>query len=208
MMDEDRGCHEEREPAEGTFEESSGVEWIDLRMKRLQINSSMCKHGLSLQFHAASECEEFVATFNAEFSSAKGSFEDCIQMAIYATRKAHADVWRDSTKLDWIVSALLANATQSLLSDNIADVAVAGVHTSFASFFQQWLDLKCHNTLYCIDWVRIRDLFYADERTLRSYLRGRCSSCSCLGEVEQGNVSVPSGTTKNVGWIDGHQYDD
>ena len=69
-------------------------------------------------FSAAYECEDFVSTFNAEFSTAQGPIADCFQAAIFAT------------KMDWIVSAFVANATQFLLSGDITD---AGVRASFAA---------------------------------------------------------------------------
>eukprot|EP00985_Skeletonema_marinoi_P012363 scaffold5949_cov90-Skeletonema_marinoi.AAC.1 len=69
--------------------------------------------------------------------------------------------------MEWIVSAFVANATELLLSGNIADVAAAGVRTSFAIFFEQWIALKLYHNQYAIDWQLIHDLFYADERTLR-----------------------------------------
>jgi len=160
---------EAREPAEGS---------LDLQMRRLQIGSGVCKHGMVLPFYAASECEEFVETFNVEFSAAQGPIADCFQAAIFATRKNYAEVWKDSAKMEWIVSAFVASATQFLLGDNI--VPAAGVRTSFASFFEQWIALKLHGTQLTIDWVQISNLFYADEQTLRGYLRERCTSCTCL----------------------------
>ncbi len=181
VMDEDRGFSEAREPAEGVSGSQTGSESLDLQMQRLQICRSTCRHGLILPFHAASECEEFVATFNAAFFVAQGSISDCFQAAIFATRKSHAEVWKDSEKMEWIVSAFAASATQCLLSGNTVDVVAAGVRTSFASFFEQWIALKLHNNQYAIDWKLIRDLFYADERTLRCFVRERCTSCLCLG---------------------------
>jgi len=181
VMEEGRGSNEAREPAEGVLESQTGLESLDLQMQRLQIGSGKCKHGLILPFHAASECEEFVATFNAEFSAVQGPISDCFQASIFATRKSHAEVWKDAAKMEWIVSAFVANATQFLLSGNIADVAAAGVRTSFASFFEQWIALKLYHNQYAIDWQLIHDLFYADEQTLRGYLRERCTSCPCLG---------------------------
>eukprot|EP00986_Skeletonema_menzelii_P019288 scaffold27502_cov177-Skeletonema_menzelii.AAC.1 len=170
-MDEGRGSSETREPAEGESES------LDLQMQRLQIGSVACKHGLILPFHAASECAEFVTTFNARFSAAQGPISDCFQAAIFAARKSHPEVWKDSSKMKWIFSVFVANATQCLLSGNIA----AGAHASFASFFEQWVALKLHHNQYAIDWNLIRNLFYADEQTLRGYLRERCTSCSCVG---------------------------
>lgn len=181
VMDEDRESNEAREPAEGVSESQTVSDSLDQQMQRLQIGSGTCRHGLILPFHAASECEEFVATFNAAFSVAQGSISDCFQAAIFATRKSHAEVWKDSEKMEWVVSALAAHATQCLLSGNTVDVAAAGVCTSFASFFEQWIALKLHNNQYAIDWNLIRDLFNADERTLRCFLRERCTSCLCLG---------------------------
>ena len=181
IMDEGRGSNEAREPAEGVMNSQAGSESLDQQMQRLQIGSGMCRHGLILPFHAASECEEFVATFNAAFSVAQGSISDCFQAAIFATRKSHAGMWKDSEKMEWIVSVFAANATQCLLSGNVIDVAAAGVHTSFACFFEQWTAFKLHNNQYAIDWNLIRDLFYADEHTLRCFVRERCTSCLCLG---------------------------
>ncbi len=181
VMDEGRGSNEAREPAEGTLESQTGSESLDQQMQRLQIGRGTCSHGLILPFHAASECEEFVATFNTAFFVAEGSISDCFQAAIFATRKSHAAVWKDSEKMEWIVSAFAASATQCLLSGNTVDVAAAGVRISFASFFEQWTALKLYNNQYAIDWNLIRGLFDADERTLRCYVRERCTSCLCLG---------------------------
>lgn len=148
---------------------------LDLQMQRLQLGDIVCKHGLVLPFAAASECEEFVATFNAEFAVAQGNISDCFQAAIYATRKKYAKVWCDSVKVEWIVSAFVANGIAYFLNGD----SRASCRTSFASFFEQWIALTLHKTQYAIDWTQICQLFYGDERTLRDYLKER-TSCNCL----------------------------
>ena len=199
-MGEGRGSNNEsREPAEGELGSQEVLESIDRQMQRLQIGGGACNHGLIFPFHASSECAEFVTAFNAHFSASQGPISDCFQAAIFATRKSHPDVWTDISKMEWILSAFVASATQLLLSGNIADVAAAGVHASFASFFEQWIALKLHKNQYAIDWNLIRNLFYADEQTLRGYLRERCTSCLCLG-VDVGSNTVTTGEN-NIGMM-------
>ena len=172
-MEEGQGSNNEaREPVEAE------LETFDLQMRWLQIGNGVCKHGIVFPFDAAAECEEFVETFTAKFSTAQGPIADCFQAAIFVTRKNYAEVWKDLAKMEWIVSAFVASATR-FLSYNI--IAAAGARTSFASFFEQWIALKLHGTQFTIDWVQIHNLFFADEQTLRSYLRERCNTyCTCL----------------------------
>ena len=200
-MGEGRGSNNEsREPAEGELGSQAVLESIDRQMQRLQIGSGACNHGLIFPFHASSECAEFVTAFNAHFSAAQGPISDCFQAAIFASRKSHPGVWNDITKMEWILSAFVASATQLLLTGNIADVAAAGAHVSFASFFEQWIALKLHKNQYAIDWNLICNLFYADEQTLRGYLRERCTSCLCLG-VDVGSSAVTASGENNIGMM-------
>lgn len=151
------------------------LESLDLQMQRLQIGNT-CKHGL-VPFAAAAGCEDFVATFNSEFTADQTRrVADCYQAAIYATRKKYADVWNDAAKMEWIVSAFIANGVDYFLK---GDSRASSYHASFACFFEQWMALTLHQTQYSVDWGQICHLFYGEQQKLRDYLRDH-TSCTCL----------------------------
>ena len=146
---------------------------------------SRCNHGLAPSHqHPQSRvtssndlqtCKWFLQAFVTEFDGTAGDF----LAAYHATKEKCALVWNDLSKMEFVVSFLLACGTGKVLEGNIK---IACKYAALASYFEQHIQVEFLNTRAFPNWPKIRELYAADMHTLVSFLKKRIP-CSCLDET-------------------------
>ncbi len=167
-------------------------ESLEAQMQMLQIShshgSSMkCGHGWTDEISPI--CHEFIKTFIDEFLS-KGSALESFKAADMATALEKFDEVY-STKLESIVSILVAVGTESYLD---GDNVTAQMFAVVSSYFEELIAVDIEKTKAVLCWAKVCELHGADEHTLASYYRKRIP-CSCLDEKYEEVKSV-----KKIGW--------
>ena len=158
-------------------------ESVEAQMQQLVISAlspELCRHGFphyslspSLSPGDIKICTEFInAYIDAFFSPDKKGFTD----AYNATEEEYADVY--DSKLDTVVSMLLAGGTLCILQGNNRD---AHLYASLASYFEEYIEV-CHRETKVVGHLsKTCELLSADRHTLISYYKKRIP-CSCLDE--------------------------
>ena len=157
-------------------------ESIETKMQRLMINaasSNICRHDcLHLSDSEAKIYVEFIQAFIAVFHS-----KDHVVGGLLAAQEATIDEYADvyNSKLDKIIAMLLSYGTQMILNGNNRH---AQLHAMLAFHFEEIMAMCLHGTIAKgtkdpINWLKICELYDADDHTLVSYYRKR-TPCSCL----------------------------
>ena len=169
--------------------------------ERLMLSAAsptLCRHGyppLSLDNYKI--CREFIDAFVTSFLS-QDVAGDGFRTATTATIDKYAVVY--SSKLDTVVSMLLArgthrmllaNGTHSILEEN---KRIAQLYASLAAYFEDYMAVRLHKTKAFPNLSKMFELLNADDHTLVSYYRKRIP-CDCLDEKYKEVKSV-----KKMGW--------
>ena len=150
---------------------------LEAQLQRLVISDiapQKCKHGL-VQLSVGEEkiCLEFIDAFiTALFSRGNEGFFTAYE----ATKVEYDDVY--ASKLDSVISLLLANGTQSILK---GDKRIARLHASMAYYFEDYIAVGLRKSQAIISWAKVIELECADDHTLVSYYRKRIP-CACLDD--------------------------
>ena len=155
-------------------------ESVETQLQRLRINAAspkLCRHGLVQSSPGDQKiCEDFINTFAVAFRSSIVDLGDCLHAAYNTTKEKYPDVY--ASKLDTVVSILLARGTQYILEE----VKLAAVlHAVFASYFEGIMAIEVDGSEDVSCLRKIVELFNPDDHTLVSYYRNR-TPCSCLDE--------------------------
>ena len=137
-----------------------------------------CEHGL-VQLSAGEEkiCLEFINAYLTAFSSQE-NVEVAIAVAFHATKDKYFDVYMSSSKLDTVVSMLLASGTQSIL-DERNDIAQR--YAMLAANFDEMNAVGLRKTRATLNTAKVLELDSADDHTLVSFYKKRIP-CACLDE--------------------------
>ena len=161
---------------------------LEMQMQRLIINvalSKMCKHGWpSLSADEGKIFEDFINAYIDAFLSQDdlgGSFDTAHQ----ATIDEYADVY--TSKLDTVISILLANGTQLILGRGNHDKAK--LYASMASYFEEIVAVGFRGGEAIVSLAKPAELFGADDHTLVSFYRKRIP-CACLDKKYEEVKSV------------------
>ncbi len=175
---------------------------LDSQTTRLQIEDLLeCKHG----YVSSSDellCREFVTAFLDEYNAAaianngQESFHTPFVRAREGTLETYSEVWSDPTKLELVVSYLLADGIQQILEGNIV---TAGHEAAVTNYFEQHMALHFYSNQAAINAAKIYELILGDEHTIVRYFKKRIP-CSCLDEKYD---QVKS--TKKMGYCYNHQ---
>ena len=161
---------------------------LELMTQRLIFNSATpqcCKHGLAPSPSTEEKiCIEFIHTFIEAFT-AQDDVVESVTAAIEATQEKFDDVYY-SSKLETVVSILLASGTQLILD---GDKHNARLYAVLAYFFQQWMEVQVKESKAICIWSKVYELHVADDHTLIQYYRKRIS-CSCLDKKYEEVKSV------------------
>ena len=167
---------------------------LGAQLQRLRISApspSMCRHGCpSLSGGDEKICLEFISKFINAFRS-QDKVGQQFSAAHHATIHEYADVY--SSKLDTVISKLLASGTQRIL-DGDGDNEIAQLFASLACYFEDFMAMSLHKTQAALNLAKLAEWVGADDHTLVSYYRKRIP-CSCLDEKYKEVKSV-----KKMGW--------
>ncbi len=120
---------------------------------------------------------EFVEKFTE--ASERGDGSNPLDAALEATSAEEYDeVWRYASKMEWVVSYFLSLGTQHAITGFMKDAHLCAY---FACFFEQDVEFVFYGTRDSIDLTKVKELNFADNHTLISYLKHRIP-CSCLDE--------------------------
>ena len=152
---------------------------LEAQLQRLVISdvaSQKCQHGL-VQLSAGEEktCEYFINAYLHAFTS-QDDVGNGILAAGCATSKEYADVY--SSKMDTVVSILLASGTQRILDEH-NDIAQR--YAMLACFFEDYNAVFLRKTQATPDCSKLMELHGADDHTLVSFYKKRIP-CACLDE--------------------------
>ena len=156
-------------------------ESIEAQLQRLRTNATSPKlrrHGCyrpSLSPCEMKICDDFINTFIASFRAE----EDIVKAFItahHATCDEYTDFYLKASKMDTVISMLLASGTQCILD---GDNKPAQLYACLAGYFEEGIAVYVHKTKAVFDWTKAIELCCADDHTLVSYYRKRIP-CSCL----------------------------
>ena len=185
-----RKAAKEAEEAEAKEEESHAAvevaagqgqvqdESLEAQLQRLGINAKLCKHGCDALLPDDQKiCEDFIAAFTAVCrSSQSGDLVERFSTAENATKNEYPSVY--SSKLDTVVSILLCSGTEYILKK---DKQAAGVAAMYASYFEEYIAVRVHETKATVNWTKTFEMLGGDDHTIVSYLRKRIP-CGCLDQ--------------------------
>jgi hypothetical protein len=144
------------------------------KLMRLR-TSSQCLHGFVPYPDGFSENMAFLENFIDEIADSE--FHTGLLAAFKATLENHYDVWEDGTRLKWVSSFFLFQATEDIL---VGAIEEAHSDTSLACFFDQISDIaRSAKSMRKLSFTKVKELKLTDEHTVVSFLRKRIA-CSCL----------------------------
>ena len=145
-------------------------------MQRLRISApspTMCRHGYPpLSTGDEKICLEFINAFITIAVSRANVAEG------FCTALEAADAAVYSSKLDTVISMVLARGTQLILE---GDTRIARLYASLTCYLEDFKAVGLHKTRAAPNLTKLVELYSADDHTLVSYCRNRIS-CSCLDE--------------------------
>jgi hypothetical protein len=155
-------------------------ESVEDMMERLRISATspkLCRHGCP----PLSDGEEkifgdFVNAYLAALSLQGNAGLQAFSAAHRAPMEEYPDV--HSSKLDTVISMLLATGTQRILDEH-NDIAQR--YAMLACYFEDYMAVFLHKTRAVPNLTKAYEWHGADDHTLISYYRKRIS-CSCLDE--------------------------
>ena len=113
--------------------------------------------------------------------TALASHEDTLKAYSTAHQSTHAKYkFIYSSKLDTVISLLIARGTQFILKDEEDKRRIARLYASIACYFENFME-GLNKTRDAPNLAKILELLGADDHTLVSYYRKRIP-CACLDE--------------------------
>ncbi len=159
-------------------EEEVAAEKLEAQLQRLVISDvarQKCEHGL-VQLPA--DEEKIRLEFISVYLDAIFSHDDTARgfgAAHLATKTKYHSIY--SSKLDTVISLLIARGTQCILYEE--DKGIARLYASLAYFFENFMAMESHKT--APNMAKVFELIIADDHTIVSYYRKRIP-CACLDE--------------------------
>ena len=156
-------------------------ESVEDMMQRLIISppssTTMCRHGYPpLSTDEEEIFGDFINAYLAALSLQGNAGQQAFSAAHRATMEEYPDVY--ASKLDIVVSMLLASGTQRILDEH-NDIAQR--YAMLACYFEDYMAVFLHKTRAVPNLTKAYEWHGADDHTLVSYYRKRIS-CSCLDE--------------------------
>ena len=158
-------------------------ESVEEQLQQLIINAMIPKlrkhgcHRLSLSPCDQKICEDFINAFIGTFRLQEDIVE-AFTLANHATGEKYADFYLYDSKMEAVISILLASGTQYILD---GDNETARLYACLAGYFEEGIAVYVHRTKAAFNWTKAIELCRADDHTLVSYYRKRVP-CSCLDE--------------------------
>ena len=163
------------------------------RMRQLQIGEGgeKCDHGYHTAykrdfdpFSSKEEFLRFMSVFCGSLFEAvecgDRSLPDCLIAARDASMEEFADLWKDSTKLEIVMSYFLYVGTVDLLEGDYMNACKC---TTLARYFEQHIAVELKQTQALMNWPKICEIYYGDDdHALVKFLRHRIP-CSCLDKM-------------------------
>ena len=158
----------------------------DISLERSATNSrNHCLHGMFLELD---RCSEFMNVFDSAWmkhrmqvnlGSGGKSLGRCFQLGIDATRDDFADVLKDVTKLDKVLSWYSGFAAEKLLNND--DCNTEAHHLACIAYFLEEYKacLLTDPPKANFNYARLHELLHSDDHTLVSFVRNRIP-CRCL----------------------------
>ena len=164
----------QRQVQEGSFEEM---------MQRLRISApspTMCRHGCpSISAGAEKICCGFIDEFmiaGAELSRSGVNVAEAFVTVTDATADEYIDVY--ASKLDTVISIILRNGAQCILS---GDIHIARLYASLACYLEECMAVALNKTKASPNLSKIIESHESDDHTLVSFYKKRIP-CACLDE--------------------------
>ena len=139
-------------------------------------------------YHGSDPSEIFHRSVSFLFLYAfRGEFEDAIERtdvtsslaeARSATMDQFAEVWKDSTMMESVITLILGMGTHDLLGGKYD---AARKVATLTRFFEQHIAVEVKQTQALPNLIKIEDTYFADMHTLVKFFRHRIP-CSCLNE--------------------------
>eukprot|EP00986_Skeletonema_menzelii_P009999 scaffold4693_cov149-Skeletonema_menzelii.AAC.1 len=153
-----------------------------------------CNHGcrFNLALAEGNACDNIMDAF------VTGAYSDCearFKSAIDATKHDYI-FWNDSSKLELVLSFLLAKGSRLVLD---GDLTKARIIASVSCYFQDFIAVEFTKNKSVIEWRKIEVLHNerCDQHTLVSFFRKRIP-CSCLeGKYEEVKSITMTGLCHN-----------
>ena len=170
---------EEESPAAGEAANQRREGSLEAQLQRLVISDvapQKCEHGL-VHLPAGEEkvCLEYINVYLAAVTSHENAAEGLFKAGC-ATKDKYAFVY--DSKLDTVISMLLASGAQSIL-DKRNDIAQR--YAVLAGCFEDLRAMRLRKAQALISSTKVIELESADDHTLVSFYRKRIP-CSCLDE--------------------------
>ena len=171
-------AREEADVRRGNNNQTGNSPEQSLSAQRRQFPS--CRHG-----YDGSITREilFVEAFNSSFHEAAGFRDRSISQCLLDTRKAtwteFTHVWMDLIKIKFAMSCFLCMGTDAILAGQ--NHVAARDFATIARFFDQHIAVELHQAQALYNWIKVEEMYHADEHTLVSFFRHRIP-CSCLDE--------------------------
>eukprot|EP00985_Skeletonema_marinoi_P018061 scaffold10022_cov156-Skeletonema_marinoi.AAC.18 len=164
------------------------------QIQQLQDTTITCDHGFEeTDIKVRAICSKFVTAFKDAFydviedGGGGAEISICLLGATKATTGEFAEVWNDSTKMDFVISFLLSHGTQYVLEENHNYARHGAI---FARFFEQYAAVQFKQTQAIINWSKIFVLNpEVDEHTLVKLFWKRIP-CKCLDKIYEQVKSV------------------
>ncbi len=157
-------------------------EKLEERMERVIINDpfpTMCRHGCPpLSAGDQNIFKDFINEFmiiGAETLSLV-NLAEAIVTVTKTTAEKFAEVY--ASKLDTLISMVLASGTQRVLDGNNK---IAQLFACIAGYLEEWIAVGLHKTRAVPNLTKVIELYSANDHTLVSYYRNRIP-CTCLDE--------------------------
>ncbi len=153
-----------------------------------------CSHGLDDPSTSEAEgtyictqfCEVFYKSFEEAFNG-NATLSSYLTTARDATIDEYADVWSDSTKLEWVISYFLFIGTDAILEGDDNDARGWSV---IARYFEQYIAVALKQSQPTICWPKVVETCTADLHTLVKFFRHRIP-CSCLDDKYEEVKHIP-----------------
>ena len=147
-----------------------------------------CTHGADYLFSDSFNniCLPFVTAFASIVENFEGGISsdfvlsDCLTTACNETMDEFAEVWRDCTKIEMVISYCLAFGMQYIL-DGDGDYNDARGCAVTARYLEQYVLVRFKRSQAMIHWIKLFEMRRSDMHTLVKFFRHRIP-CSCLDE--------------------------
>ena len=170
-----KAAKEKAKAAKEKAREEKAIELMALKMQQ-----QPCRHGAEhLSLEEIRNCVRFVLLLSDRFFACGPHLPKRFSEGKNATEDKYPDVWKDSFKLEIVISYLLCDGTRAILSDDNHDLA--RFCATSARYLEQHIAVISRQTRAVPNWPKLEDTFKADEHTLVNFFRRRIPCC-CLDE--------------------------